>query len=53
VSSAVKNASRKALKKALGGPKKKNNNVKKDENILDESFEYDAEALTKKMTILG
>jgi hypothetical protein len=53
VSSAVKNASKKALKKALGGPKKKNTNVKKDENILDESFEYDAEALTKKMTILG
>jgi len=55
VSSAVKNASKKALKmkKALGGPKKKNTNVKKDENLLDESFEYDAEALTRKMTILG
>jgi len=27
--------------------------VKKDQNILDESFEYNAEALTRKMTILG
>ncbi len=49
----MKNASRKAQKKALGGKKKKNANVKKDENILDESFEYNAEALTRKMTILG
>lgn len=53
VSSAVKNASKKAQKKALGGAKKKSNVVKKDQNILDESFEYNAEALTRKMTILG
>ena len=53
VSSAVKNASKKAQKMALGGAKQKSNVVKKDQNILDESFEYNAEALTRKMTILG
>jgi hypothetical protein len=39
----------------LGGKKKKNNNTKqKNQNLLDESFEYDEKALTtKKMDILG
>ena len=39
----------------MGGKKKKNNNTKqKNQNLLDESFEYDEKALTtKKMDILG
>lgn len=55
IPSAVKASSKKAANQGLGGKKKKplTHRGKKDQNILDESFEYNAEALTRKMTFLG
>ena len=39
-------------KKRVGlGGKKKKNKKKKDENMLDESFEFDKESLTKKVVV--
>jgi hypothetical protein len=55
IPSAVKASKKKAANQGLGGSKKKplSHRGKNDQNILDESFEYNAEALTRKMTILG